>query len=89
MGAGGEGAAQCVVAAASPAAPLPARPGCAWPAARRRVHPPAPLRLPAPQITHRISWEEPVLPQRIAIDDEGGYIVTEAGGWVARQGGHA
>lgn len=30
------------------------------------------------QITHRISWEEPVLPQRIAIDDEGGYIVTEA-----------
>ncbi|KAL4854923.1 Hexokinase-1 [Chlorella vulgaris] len=30
------------------------------------------------QITHRVSWEEPVLPQRIEIDDEGGYIMTEA-----------
>jgi hypothetical protein len=36
------------------------------------------------QITHRVSWEEPVLPQRIEIDDEGGYIMTEAGEWLAR-----
>lgn len=30
------------------------------------------------QITHRINWERPVLPQRVAIDDEGGFILTEA-----------
>jgi hypothetical protein len=37
---------------------------------------------PAPrvQITHGVSWEEPVLPERIEIDDDGGYILTEAGG---------
>ena len=36
---------------------------------------------PRPQITHRISWEPPVLPERVELDDEGGYILTEAGGW--------
>lgn len=35
---------------------------------------------PHTQITHRISWEEPILPERVEIDDEGGYILTEAGG---------
>lgn len=44
------------------------------------------LPLPAPiacaQITHRISWEEPILPERVEIDDEGGYILTEAGACV-------
>ena len=39
----------------------------------------AALRL---QITHRISWEPPVLPERVELDDDGGYILTEAGGWM-------
>ncbi|KAL4458291.1 hypothetical protein ABPG75_013156 [Micractinium tetrahymenae] len=30
------------------------------------------------QITHKVSWEEPLLPQRIDIDEQGGYILTEA-----------
>lgn len=30
------------------------------------------------QITHKVSWEEPLLPQRVEIDEQGGYILTEA-----------
>lgn len=40
---------------------------------------PLPAPLLAPQITHKVSWEEPLLPQRVEIDEQGGYILTEAG----------
>lgn len=52
---------------------MPALPPPLYPSASPDT-PPTPQ-----QITHRISWEEPVMPQLVEIDDDGGYILTEAG----------